>query len=119
MAEIDINLEKPQLSHGALCLASSSPVTTVQLFMEAWHSRTSCAAFGQNRWVNPLPCILLSTLGKSFNILPPASKTLAVEAKQSVRATALRCVPSWQSELLSPLFVSLNPKQKSLVSFPG
>lgn len=75
MPEIDINLEKPQLSLSA----SSSPVTTVQLCVEAWHSHTSCAAFGQNCWVNPLPCILLSTLGKSFNILP-ASKTLAVKA---------------------------------------
>lgn len=28
------------------------------------HSRTSCAASGQSRRVNPLPCILLSTLGK-------------------------------------------------------
>lgn len=79
MPEIEINLEKPQLSHGALYLASSSPVTTLQLCVEAWQSRTSCGTFGQSRWVNPLPCILLSTLGKSFNILP-ASKTWAVEA---------------------------------------
>lgn len=79
MPEIEINLEKPQLSHGALYLASSPPVTTLQLCVEAWHSHTSCVAFGQSRWVNPLPCILLSSLGKSFNILP-ASKTQAVEA---------------------------------------
>ncbi|CAB1438172.1 unnamed protein product [Pleuronectes platessa] len=47
-----------------------------RLCVEAWHSRTSCTAFGQNRRVNLLPSILLSTLGKSFNILP-ASKTRA------------------------------------------
>lgn len=75
----EISLEKPQLSLSSLCVASNSPVTTVQLCVEAWHSRTSCTAFGQNHWVNPLPCILLSTLGKSFNILP-ASKMLAMEA---------------------------------------
>lgn len=79
MTEIDIDLEKPQLTHSALCLASRSAATTVRLCVEAWHSRTSCSAFAQNHWINPLPCILLSTLGKSFNILP-ASKTLAVEA---------------------------------------
>lgn len=63
----------------ALYVTSSLPVTTVQLSVDAWHSHTSCTAFGQSRWVNPLPCILLSTLGKSLNILP-ASKMQAMEA---------------------------------------
>lgn len=56
-----------------------------------------------------------------ISFLPPRRRPWRRYEKPCLRATALRCVPSRQSELLSPLFVSLNPvvlpqkKQKTCV----
>lgn len=62
-----------------------------------------------------------------ISFLPPRRWLWRRCEKPSLRATALLCVPSWQSELLSLLFVSLNAvvsplrkkNQNTLVLFPG